>query len=165
MVSQAPFTDAIPTLMKVPLKNAVRLGIAGLRDQLSAWRGRPPLLVPAVGEPGTFATMTQPDAKPGFEAIVPPESLWHNEFAARLMLRFPFYRPGLKTAQLKMPLLVCVCEKDTITPPASTIKAAERAPRGELLRYPYGHFAIYDDPKVKADQVDFLQRVVAGVTA
>jgi len=165
VISQAPFTDAISALMHVPLKNAVRLTVAGLRDQLRGWRGRAPLLAPAVGEPGTLAAMTEPDAKPGFEAIVPPESLWRNEFAARLMLRFPFYRPGLKTAQLTMPLLVCVCENDTTTPPASTIKAAERAPRGEVRRYPYRHFDIYNDPKVKADQVDFLRRVVAGVTA
>jgi pimeloyl-ACP methyl ester carboxylesterase len=165
VISQAPFTDAIPTLMHVPLKNAVRLTVAGLRDQLRGWRGRAPRLAPAVGEPGTLAAMTEPDAKPGFDAIVPPESLWRNEFAARLMLRFPFYRPGLKSQQLTMPLLVCVCENDTTTPPASTIKAAERAPRGELRRYPYGHFDIYNDPKVKADQVFFLRRVVAGVTA
>jgi uncharacterized protein len=165
VISQAPFTDAIPTLMKVPPKNAARLAVLGLRDQVRGWRGRPPYLAPAVGEPGTLAAMTAPDAKPGFEAIVPPESLWRNEFTARLMLRFPFYRPGLKTAQLNMPLLVCVCENDTTTPPGSSIKAAERAPRGELRRYPYGHFAIYSDPKVKADQVDFLRRVVAGVTA
>jgi uncharacterized protein len=165
VISQAPFTDAIPALMHVPLKNAVRLTVAGLRDQLRGWRGRAPLLAPAVGEPGTLAAMTEPDAKPGFEAIVAPESLWRNEFAARLMLRFPFYRPGLKTAHLTMPLLVCVCENDTTTPPGSTIKAAHRAPRGELRRYPYGHFDIYSDPRVKADQVEFLRRVLAPVTA
>jgi pimeloyl-ACP methyl ester carboxylesterase len=164
VISQAPFTDAIPTLMNVPLKSIVRLTIAGLRDQLRGWRGRAPRLVAAVGDPGTLAAMTEPDAKPGFEAIVPPESLWRNEFAARLMLRFPFYRPGLKTPQLTMPLLVCVCENDATTPPASTIKAAERAPRGEVRRYPYGHFDIYNDPQVKADQVDFLRRTVAAVT-
>ena len=165
VISQAPFTDAIPTLMHVPLKNAVRLTVTGLRDQLRGWRGRAPLLAPAVGEPGTLAAMTEPDAKPGFEAIVAPESLWRNEFAARLMLRFPFYRPGLKTAHLAMPLLVCVCENDTTTPPGSTIKAAHRAPRGELRRYPFGHFDIYSDPRVKADQVEFLRRVLAPVTA
>jgi pimeloyl-ACP methyl ester carboxylesterase len=165
VISQAPFTDAIPSLMNVPLKNSIRLTIAGLRDQWRGWRGRPPLVTPAVGAPGTLAAMTEPDAKPGFEAIVPSDSLWRNEFAARLMLRFPFYRPGRTTARLTMPLLVCVCESDTTTPPASTIKAAHRAPRGELRRYPYGHFDIYTDPKVKADQVDFLRRVLAGVAA
>jgi pimeloyl-ACP methyl ester carboxylesterase len=163
VISQAPFTDAIPTLMRVPLKNAVRLTTAGLWDQVLGWLGRPPHLAPAVGPPGTVAAMTEADAKPGFEAIVPPNSLWRNEFAARLMLRFPFYRPGRKTAHLTMPLLVCVCENDTTTPPSSTIKAANRAPRGELRRYPYGHFDIYTDPAVKADQIDFLRRVIAGV--
>jgi hypothetical protein len=70
-ISQAPFIDAIPALMQVPLKNAVRLTLAGLRDQLRGWRGRPPQLAAAVGEPGTVAAMTAmtaADAKPGFEA-------------------------------------------------------------------------------------------------
>ncbi|MGX9791028.1 alpha/beta hydrolase [Mycobacterium sp. MMS18-G62] len=165
VISQAPFTDAIPTLMHVPLKNIVRLGVAAVWDQWCGWRGRPPRLAPAVGEPGTLAAMTTPGAKSGFEALVPPESLWRNEFAARLMLRFPLYRPGLKTAQLAMPLLVCVCDNDTTTPPGSTIKAANRAPHGELRHYPYGHFDIYTDPAVKTDQVDFLRRVVTGVAA
>ena len=165
VISQAPFTDAIATLRKVPMKNVVRLGVAGLRDQWRGWRGRPPILAPAVGDPGTVAAMTAADAKPGFEAIVAPKSLWRNEFAARLMLRFAFYRPGLKTKQLNMPLLICVCENDTTTPPGPTIKAAHRAPRGELRRYPYGHFDIYTDPKAKADQVEFLRRVVASVPA
>ena len=165
VISQAPFTDAISSLMHVPLKNAVRLTAAGLWDQWCGWRGRPPRLAAALGAPGTVAAMTEADAKPGFEAIVGPNSLWRNEFAARLMLRFPFYRPGRKTPRLAMPLLICVCENDTTTPPQSTIKAANRAPRGELRRYPYGHFDIYNDPNVKADQVDFLRRVVAGVAA
>jgi pimeloyl-ACP methyl ester carboxylesterase len=109
--------------------------------------------------------MTAPDAKRGYEAIVSPTSLWRNEFAARLMLRFPLYRPGRNTSRLAMPLLICVCENDTTTPPASTVKAAIRAPRGELRRYPYGHFDIYTDPKARTDQVDFLRRIVAGVAA
>jgi hypothetical protein len=29
-----------------------------------------------------------------------------------------------------------------------------------LRCYPYGHFAIYNDPQVKVDQVDFLRRVL-----
>lgn len=161
VISQAPFTDAIPALMKVPLRNVLRLAAAGIADQLRAWRGMPPRLAPAVGDPGSVAAMTAADAKPGFKAIVPSDSLWRNEFTARLMLRFPFYRPGRETSGLAMPLLVCVCDSDTTTPPGSTVEAARRAPRGELRRYPYGHFDIYTDPRVKADQVDFLRRVVA----
>lgn len=160
VISQAPFTDAIPTLMLVPLRNIARLTVAALRDQVGAWLGRPAVLVPAVGEHGNFGAMTAPEAKPGFDALVGPESKWHNEFAARLMLTFPFYRPVRKAAQLQMPLLICVCDADATTPVAPALKTAKRAPRAQLRRYPYGHFDIYHDPQVRADQVAFLQRTV-----
>ena len=165
VISQAPHTDSIPTLMLMPPRNIARLVIAGLRDQLGAWLGRPPRLVAAVGDPGAFAAMTAPEAKPGFAALVGPNSRWRNEFAARLILTFGFYRPGLKTKRLRMPLLMCVCDNDATTPVAAAVKAAHRAPRAELCRYPYGHFDIYHDPQVKADQVAFLQRTVQGVAA
>ena len=71
VISQAPFTDAIPTMMMVPLRNTVRFVVAAVRDQVGAWLGRPPVLVPAVAEPGAFGAMTAPEAKPGFDAIVP----------------------------------------------------------------------------------------------
>jgi pimeloyl-ACP methyl ester carboxylesterase len=104
--------------------------------------------------------MTEPDALAGFTAIIPPESLWRNEIAARVMLTLPFFRPVRLAHRLTMPVLFCVCDADTTTPPESTLKAAGLAPRGQLRRYPYGHFAIYSDPKVKADQVEFLRRVL-----
>ncbi|CAA0098330.1 putative protein [Mycolicibacterium vanbaalenii] len=160
VISQAPFTDSIAALRQVPLRTAAALTVDGVRDQLEAWRGRPPRLAPAIGDPGDIAAMTSPGARPGYEAIVGGDSLWRNAFAARLMLRFPFYRPGRKASRLQMPLLVCVCDNDTTTPPGPTEKAAHRALRGELRRYPYDHFDIYSDPQVKTDQIDFLRRVL-----
>lgn len=162
VISQAPFTDSIAALRQVPPRTAAALTVAAVRDQLGAWRGRPPRLAPAVGDPGTVAAMTSPGAKPGYEAIVGGDSLWRNAFATRLMLHFPFYRPGRKTSRLRMPLLVCVCDNDTTTPPGPTAKAAHRAPLGELRRYPHDHFDIYSDPQVKTDQIDFLRRVLAS---
>ena len=165
VIAQAPYTDGIPTLAAMPRKNVLLATLAGLRDQVRAWLGRPPYLIPAVGDPGTFAAMTAPEAKPGFAAIVSPQSLWRNEVSARIGLRLALHRPGLKAPKLNMPLLVCVCDKDATTPAAPAVKAGERAPRGEVRHYPYGHFDIYHDPAVRADQVEFLQRVVAGVAA
>ncbi|KWX69046.1 alpha/beta hydrolase [Mycobacterium sp. NAZ190054] len=160
VIAQAPFTDAVATLRGIPLGNIPRVMLTAARDQVGSWRGQPPRTVPAVGEPGTVAAMTSPDAKPGFEAMLDPKSLWRNEFAARLMFRFAFYRPGRKAAKLPMPVLLCVCDDDVVTPPGPSVTAARRAPRGELRRYPYGHFDIYRDPTVKADQVEFLARAV-----
>lgn len=164
VIAQAPFADAIPTLKLMPLRNIVHAIAEGVRDQVAAWRGRPPRLIPAVGDPGTFAAMTAPEAKPGFESVVGQNSKWRNEFAARLVLRLALYRPGLKASRLRMPLLMCVCDDDATTPPKPAVKAAGRAPRGELRRYPYGHFDIYHDPQVKADQVAFLQRAISHVS-
>ena len=63
-----------------------------------------------------------------------------------------------------MPVLVCVCDNDPISPAAPAVKVAQRAPRGELRRYACTHFELYLDPQVKADQVEFLQRTVPGAT-
>ena len=165
VIAQAPYTDSIATLMCVAPRNIARFVVEALRDQLGAWLGRPPRLVPALGAPGTFAVMTAPGYESAFAALVSPNSKWRNEFAARLMFTFGFYRPGLKTKHLKMPLLICVCDLDAITPAAPAVKAAERAPRAELHHYPYHHFDIYSDPRAKAVQVAFLQRTVQGVSA
>jgi dienelactone hydrolase len=165
VISQAPHIDSIRTLMLIPPKNTAHMLLAGVRDRAGAWLGRPARLIPAAGVPGTFAAMTAPEAKPGFDALVGPNSEWRNEFAARLILTFGFYRPGRKASRLRMPLQMCVCDEDATTPVAPAVKAAGRAPRGEVRHYPYGHFDIYHDPQVKEDQVAFLQRTVQGVAA
>lgn len=159
VIAQAPMTDALASVLQVPPTTVPRVILAAIRDQIGAWRGRPPLTLPAVGAPGTVAAMTSPDAEAGLQAVISPKSLWRNEFAARLMLTFPFNRQGRKATRLQMPVLFCVCDHDTVTPPGPTVAAARRAPRGEIRHYPCGHFDIYHDPQAKADQVEFLVRV------
>ncbi|MFM9035782.1 MAG: alpha/beta hydrolase [Mycobacterium sp.] len=162
VVSQAPYTDSLPVIRRMPPANLVRAVAAAVRDRAGALLGRAPTLIPAAGPPGTFAAMTAPDAMTGLRAIVPPESLWRNEVAARVMFDLPRYRPVRLAGRLVMPVLFCVADADTTTPPESTVRAAGLAPRGELRRYPYDHFAIYTDPQVKIDQVAFLRRVLGG---
>lgn len=162
VVAQAPFTDSVATIRAMPVRNALLASVAAVRDQLGALAGRPPHYLAAVGAPGSVAAMTAPEADPGFRAIVGPESLWRNEVAARIVLHLSLYRPFRVAAKLTMPVLFCVCDADATTPPGPTLEAARRAPRGELRRYPYGHFEIYTDPQVKVDQVEFLSRVLAG---
>ncbi|MDA2948367.1 MAG: alpha/beta hydrolase [Actinomycetota bacterium] len=161
VIAQAPYTDSLPILRRMSVRNLVPAAVAALRDAAGAVLGREPVLMPAAGPPGSFAALTEPDALTGFQAIVGPGSLWRNEVAARLMLTLPFFRPVRLAARLTMPVLLCVCDADTTTPPSSTITVGRRAPRAELRHYPYGHFAIYTDPQVKIDQVDFLRRVLA----
>jgi fermentation-respiration switch protein FrsA (DUF1100 family) len=59
------------------------------------------------------------------------------------------------------PILFQVGINDDITPTASALKAAERAPRGELATYPIRHFDVYrGEPfeRAASDQLDFLRR-------
>ena len=163
VISQAPFTDSIAVMRQIPLRNVLRGSAAAMADRVGAMLGRAPRNIPAVGPPGTFAIMTEADAQQGFEAIVNPNTLWRNEVAARIMLDVAGYRPVRYASRLTMPVLFCVCDADTTTPPGPSVQAARTAPRGELRRYPYGHFDIYNDPQVKADQVAFLRRVLAKV--
>lgn len=167
IVAQVPFADGLPVLREVPVRNALRATALGLADQAGALAGRAPLTMPAVGPPGSFAAMTAPEAEPGFAAIAGEGSLWRNEVAARIMLGIGAYRPVAKAARIPCPVLVCVGERDETTPPGAAVKAGERAPRGEVLRYACGHFDPYVGAwfeRVVADQVEFLVRQLAPVT-
>jgi fermentation-respiration switch protein FrsA (DUF1100 family) len=163
VIAQAPFTDGLAIVKVTPKANLLRAAADGVRDQVGALLGRPPVMLPAVGAPGSYATMTAPEAEPGFLGIVSPDSKWRNEVAARVMLTLASQNPARGVDKLGMPFLVCVCDKDATTPPQNAVKAAERAPRGELRRYPLGHFEIYADEQARADQVQFLQRHVLRV--
>lgn len=160
IVAQCPFQDGLATLPKLGAANLVKLTVAGLRDQAGALLGRPPHTVPAVGAPGTTAVMTTPDAEPGFRALVPREGTgWENRVAARIALRVGLYRPGRAAARLACPGLWCVCDEDTLAPASTTVACAQRAPRGEIRRYPIGHFDIYVGEwfeRAVADQTEFL---------
>ncbi|MCK9247935.1 MAG: alpha/beta fold hydrolase [Solirubrobacteraceae bacterium] len=161
VVAQAPYTDSIPTLRIVPIGNLLRMTGAALRDQVGAWLGRPPHLIPAVAPPGGFAVMSAPEAEPGFRAIAGEGTRWENAVAARLGLRLPLYRPARRATKVTAPLLVCVCDEDQTTPAAPAVKMGESAPRGEVVRYPAGHFEIYlgdTFERTVTDQTAFLRR-------
>ena len=73
------------------------------------------------------------------------------------------YRPVIRAPEIRCPWLVCVCDGDAITPPRPAVKAAARAPRGEIRHYDAGHFDIYVGPTFEiavSDQVDFMRRHV-----
>lgn len=167
-IAQVPHTSGPATLRAAGLRGLVRLGLAGVRDQARAVRGRPPLLVPIVGPPGSLAAMTSPDAEPGYGAMYPPGAAWRNEFAARAALRVGLYSPGRAAARIRCPLLVQVATGDAVTPPEPARRAARRAPLGELREYPGGHFSVYHGEafeRAVADQVEFLARALAPAAA
>jgi pimeloyl-ACP methyl ester carboxylesterase len=78
-------------------------------------------------------------------------------------LKLPFWRPGQNLRRVKAPMLVCVCEGDSVAPAGRTIRYARAASCCEMKVYPYDHFDIYTGEPyalVARDQLDFLARTV-----
>ena len=166
-VAQCPFTDGLATLPKLGWANVLKLGGAGIYDQARALAGLSPFYVPSVAAPGAFAVMATEDAESGFAAIDPPESTWENRVAARIALHVGTYRPGTAAARVRCPLLVHICDTDTLAPAGATARHVAKAPRAEVRHYPIGHFDIYVGEayeKAVADQTAFLTRTL-GVGA
>jgi uncharacterized protein len=164
VIAQVPAMDGLATLANLVryagAAQLVRLTLLGLRDQLASLRGHPPVMLAAVGAPGTVAAMTSPDAEPGYRAIAGPT--WRNEVAARIALSAGAYRPGLQADRLPCPMLVQIADRDTVAPPKAAQDAAFRATgRAEVRTYPIGHFDIYTGAAFEraiADQLHFLRR-------
>jgi hypothetical protein len=161
VVSQCPMTDGFLAVLKVPPLTALKLTGAALQDQLGALAGRRPKLIPAAARPGELALMSSEDSLPGMTSLAGPDSMWRNAAAARVGLRIPLYRPGRNAKNIVAPLLVCICDNDTLVSTNAAEKVAERAPRGESRHYPIGHFDIYTGEwfeRAVADQTEFLTR-------
>ena len=163
VVAQVPFIDGLANLMRLGRVHSLRLTLEGIKDQVGALMGRPPHMLPSVGPPGSTAVMTSPDAEPGFLALNPPDLSWPNEAAARIALRVAAYRPIRSAERVRCPILFVVADEDAVTPPDLAEKAAMRAPRSEIRRYPGGHFDLYVGElfeRVVADETEFLLRIL-----
>lgn len=160
-VSQCPFTDGLASALALGPVASVRLTPVVARDIAAKVRGRDPILVPLAGKPGSPAFMNAPDALPGYEALVPAGGTFVNGAAARVIPSIAAYRPGRAAKNVRMPILFCVSNTDSVTPPAQTLKYARTAPQGEIKTYDAGHFEFYlGEPfeQLVSDQVEFLVR-------
>jgi fermentation-respiration switch protein FrsA (DUF1100 family) len=142
----------------------LRLTGRGVLDGLGGLVGRQPLLVPTTGEPGTVAVLSTPDALEGFRArALDPDNRyldWQQVVAAGSALRVGFYRPGSSASRVRCPLLVLACDQDQSALPGPAVRAAQLAPRGELVRLPGGHYAPFMEAHEQAVEAElsFLRR-------
>jgi pimeloyl-ACP methyl ester carboxylesterase len=125
--------------------------------------------VPLSGEPGAVAMLTTPDSQDGGRALDPDGRYpqWRQEVAARSALRLSFYRPGRYASRVRCPLLVLVCDQDQSVLAGPGVRAAGRAPRGELVRMPGGHYEPFLDGHERAVEAElsFLRRHLLGESA
>jgi dienelactone hydrolase len=160
VISQGPFADGLRQIASFSVALNAKITLHALRDQVRALLGRPPHYVPVIGPPGSDAVLQSPESEPGYAAIVPEDSRWRNECTPRVMLRVAQYRPFRLGAALPCPWLVCIADRDDLTPPHIARELALAA--GATVRgYDLGHFDIYRGEgfeQVVADQVAFLQQ-------
>jgi pimeloyl-ACP methyl ester carboxylesterase len=165
VISQGPFADGLKQLASFPLSLNAKMTLHALRDQFRALIGRPPHYVPVIGPPGSDAVLQSPESEPGYMAIIGEDSRWRNECTPRVMLRVPRYRPFRLGPQLTCPWLVCIADRDDLTPPQIARELAE-AGGADVRGYDLGHFEIYRGAgfeQIVADQVGFLQRHLVEV--
>src|SRR3954449_9233220 len=158
---QCPFTDGLAATRAASPRSLARALVPALRDELARVRRRPPVLIPLVGPHGSTALMTSPDSEAGYRALIPPGMRLENGVSARFINRVGRYRPGRSARRVPAPILFGVCDEAAGAPAETALRYAASAPRGEVKRYPVGHFDIYrGEPFEHAvrDQTEFLGR-------
>ncbi|MGI8753185.1 MAG: alpha/beta hydrolase [Acidimicrobiales bacterium] len=166
IISQCPFSDGLATMSVLGWGNVAKLAAHAIADQVGAWLGRPPHYIPAVAPPGELAVMSTVDSQAGFDKITSAGTSWQNKVAARIGLHVGLYRPGTRASRVACPALWSIADKDSLCPAKRTATLAAKAPRGEIIRYPDGHFDIYVGDlfeRAVSDQLAFLSRhLLAG---
>jgi fermentation-respiration switch protein FrsA (DUF1100 family) len=109
-----------------------------------------------------MAMLTTPDATDGDEALNRGNAYpdWQQTIAARSVVPIALYRPGRTAGRNSCPLLAVVSTGDQTVLAAPALRAARRAPAGEILQVDGGHYAAFLDQHetVVAAELDFLRR-------
>jgi pimeloyl-ACP methyl ester carboxylesterase len=165
VVSQVPFVNGAAYLLQHTPKYFFQGLYHGARDLINMALFRPPHLVPVVGDPGAFACMNTPEAKPGYTSIIPEGSKWRNETPARAGITMAFYWPSLFASRIKCPVLMIAGENDTVVPYNAAVKTAGKIKSTRLVSLPVGHFEAYTGDmfeKVVEIEGEFLRETLLG---
>jgi dienelactone hydrolase len=156
VLALCPMVDGLARALATPPALSAWLTPRAIADQLGRHN-----LVPVTAQPGEHAAMTLPGEADGFAAAVPEASPWRNEISPAVFLSVATLRPVSKARRLRAPLWVGLGEADVSVSAKAVQRLAERAPRGELHRYPYDHFGAFlgEGPqRVAGEQIDFVRR-------
>lgn len=167
IIAQVPHVSGPAAVRATGLLPSLRVGIVGIRDQISAWKGRGPVYVDSTGRPGQTAVMTSPDAVPGMDKLITESGLKVGDYpanvAARIVLKIGLYSPKRWARGVTCPALIQIAEEDAVTPRHVAEATAARMAAPTVRVYAGGHFDPYVEPlftAVIADQLAFLREHV-----
>jgi uncharacterized protein len=132
----------------------------GQRDMVRSWIGLSPHKIPLVGKPGTIALMASMDAWNAFSRMAPEGFV--NEACARIAIQLYKYKPLNQLGRINCPVLIQAGDNDAEIP-CRDVNRAEKllGRRGEVMRYPIGHFDFYfgdNFEKAVNDQIAFFKK-------
>lgn len=160
-VVQCPVVNTQNAAFASGLGHVVKLAGPILGDLFRAALRLPRRYLPIVGDPGSAAVVTVPGAKDGWYGMVPEGAVFDNRVTAAVGAELVVRNASRQAADIRMPFLVCVSDRETLMDPRIAARCARIAPRGEALHYPADHFDVYHAPLVDtiiADQTVFLAR-------
>jgi pimeloyl-ACP methyl ester carboxylesterase len=166
VIAQAPLVDGAASspgaLSHETPKVLATFPLIALRDLARGLAGREPLVVPLAGPRGAVAMLTTPDAIDCDRALNPGNAYpqWQQTIAARSVIPIGLYRPGSTANRISCPMLAVISTRDQSVLAAPALKAARRAPGGEILQVDGTHYAAFLDQHetVVAAELDFLRR-------
>jgi dienelactone hydrolase len=164
VVAQCPGVDGHASgeifFKRVGIGYAFRVLMHGQRDYLRSWFGLSPHKIPIVGKPGSIACLTTPDAYNGYRKSAPDNFI--NEVCARILVRADKYRPVKQAKNVRCPVLLQICEYDSIIPKSAAEETEKQLGKyAEAIYYPIGHFEIYignNFSRAVSDQLAFLKK-------
>jgi pimeloyl-ACP methyl ester carboxylesterase len=166
VIAMTPLTDSLATgravIAQSGLMTALRATVDGGRSRLAAARGRAPIMMPVVGQPGEPAAMSLDGAYESYLAMAGPT--WRNEIDSTVGLELSMIRTKGYAKALRGKLLVQIADFDRFVPADSIAKTAVYG-RGQVHRYPCDHFDVWPGgdwfEKAADDQLTFLKRSLA----
>jgi fermentation-respiration switch protein FrsA (DUF1100 family) len=160
VVVQCPMVHGPAAVRRLGVTQALRLAPFIAADAVRAALRRGRQYVPIVGPPGSTAMVTTAGAEEGWRSTVPPGGDFDNRVAAADVLGLVNTSALRHAREISAPLLVCVCDRETLIDPKYVELTAQRAPRGTARHYDSDHFEIYHPPLVGQaldDQTAFLR--------
>ena len=139
----------------------LKLIVHAQRDKGRSRFGLPAHCIPIVGKSGTLAMLNAPGAFEGYAGITAESEYFQNRVCARCLLMLPGPDPIKTSENVQCPVLILVCENDTIVSPDSYKRVAEiLGEKVTVIKYPIGHFDIYEGEHFElavAAQLEFIK--------
>lgn len=170
VIALTPLTNSLATgrlvISQYSLARALRSTADGVLSRIAVARGRQPIMMPLVSQPGGAGALALDGAYDSYVSMSGPT--WRNEVDAAVGLELAMIKTKAHAKALRGKLLVQIADYDRYVPAEAVARTAVHG-RGQVHRYPCDHFDVWPGhdwfTQVSDDQVRFLTRVLKPVSA